>query len=127
MGNEQIPVENDDRRADRVKTSQNFHDRAFLLRAWSPHVAAPLVGVSEETLKALLYRNNRRDAQGRVTVSLDVLFKLHLAYKTYPPIFKLIRPPQGPRRLPEDLPVDLTTTPEDQLRNFRRMRKQRAT
>lgn len=89
-----------------ARTDPEFHQRAFKLRGWTVTTVPDDLDISRDTLNNLLYRRDRRDADGMVAIEIANLFKLHLAYKKYRPIFKIARPPQGPpvrRKLPDQM------------------------
>jgi hypothetical protein len=79
-----------------VKVNADYHAAMFKLRGWTPETAPADIGVSKGTMNELLYRRNRRDENGQMMIEVTTLFKLHMAYQKYPPLFKIVRPPQGP-------------------------------
>jgi hypothetical protein len=79
------------------------------------------------TLYQILGWRGRRDENGLVNINPETGRKLRRLLEEVEPVISLVRAPQGPRRLPADLPVDMKTSPEDHIRAFHRARKAKVT
>jgi hypothetical protein len=96
---------------------------ALSARLLPPPDAAQRAGISIHVLTDILGRRARRDADGLVIVEDETARKLAKLLDEVKPILSVTFESQGPRRLPDNLHVDMVTTPEDRIRNFHRARE----
>ena len=106
-----------------MKVNPEVLQAAFSVRLLSVKDVAERAGIPLPTLYQLLGGRARRDEDGLVSIGPETGRKIRELLDEVQPVIPLIRAPQGPRRLPSDLPVNMSTTAEDQLRNFHRIRE----
>lgn len=96
---------------------------AFSVRLLSVKDVAERARIPITTLYQVLGDRGRRDEHGLVNIGPETGRKIRELLDEVPSMIPLKVEPQGPRRLPSDLPVNMVTTPEEQVRNFHRIRE----
>ena len=81
---------------------------------------ARAANVNVNTLYAILTRNPMSET---TWVEMETARLILSAIDRIPTVFSVTYQRQGPRRLPADLKVDMTTTPEERIASFHRMRE----
>lgn len=98
---------------------------ALSARLLSVKDAAERADIPLATLYQILGWRGRRDENGLVNIGPETGRKIRQLLEEVEPVISLVRAPQGPRRLPKDIAVDMVTTPEERIAAHHRAQKAR--